>query len=92
MQCENRRKKISGSDGRPGGRGRWQVRTQVVVEDQPAVAILQEAQKEDADLIALATHGRRGLSRFFLGSIADKVMRGGRLPVLLVRPKETVKE
>jgi nucleotide-binding universal stress UspA family protein len=72
--------------------GSLPVRTRVVVEDQPAVAILQEAQKGDADLIALATHGRRGLSRFFLGSIADKVVRGGRLPVLLVRPKETVKE
>jgi nucleotide-binding universal stress UspA family protein len=68
------------------------VRTRVVVEEQPAVGILQEAQRGDADLIALATHGRRGLSRFFLGSVADKVVRGGRLPVLLVRPKETVKE
>jgi nucleotide-binding universal stress UspA family protein len=64
------------------------VQTRVVVEDQPAVGILQEAQNLDADLIALATHGRRGLSRLFLGSVADKVVRGGRLPVLLVRPKE----
>jgi nucleotide-binding universal stress UspA family protein len=68
------------------------VRTRVAVEEQPAVAILDEAQKDDADLIALATHGRRGLSRLFLGSVADKVVRGGRLPVLLVRPKEALKE
>ena len=66
------------------------VQTRVVVEDQPAVGILHEAQKVDADLIALATHGRRGLSRLFLGSVADKVVRGGRLPVLLVRPKEAL--
>ncbi len=63
------------------------VQTRVIVEDQPAVGILHEAQKADADLIALATHGRRGLSRLFLGSVADKVMRGGRPPVLLMRPR-----
>jgi nucleotide-binding universal stress UspA family protein len=68
------------------------VRTRVVVEEQPAVGVLQEAQNADADLIALATHGRRGLSRLFLGSVADKVVRGGRRPVLLVRPKEMQKE
>ncbi len=68
------------------------VRTHVATEEQPAVGILQEAQKADADLIALATHGRRGLTRLFLGSVADKVVRGGRLPVLLVRPKNALKE
>jgi nucleotide-binding universal stress UspA family protein len=68
------------------------VRTHVETDDQPAMGILHEAQKADADLIALATHGRRGLSRLFLGSVADKVVRGGRLPVLLVRPKEAIKE
>ncbi len=64
------------------------VQTRVVVGEQPAVGILSEAQRWDADLIALATHGRRGLSRLFLGSVADKVVRGGRSPVLLLRPKE----
>ena len=68
------------------------VRTHVETEEQAAVGILHEAQKADADLIALATHGRRGLSRLFLGSVADKVVRGGRLPVLLVRPKAALKE
>jgi nucleotide-binding universal stress UspA family protein len=37
-------------------------------------------------LIALTTHGRRGLSRLLLGSVADKVVRGSTLPVLLYRP------
>ena len=59
------------------------VRTHVETDDQPAVGILHEAQKADADLIALATHGRRGLSRLFLGSVADEVVRGGEVPVLL---------
>jgi nucleotide-binding universal stress UspA family protein len=90
-QCESAEKYLDATAAPLRARA-MAVRTRVVIEDQPAVGILQEAQKEDADLIALATHGRRGLSRFFLGSIADKVVRGGRLPVLLVRPKETVKE
>ncbi len=74
---------LPGDDGGPLRARSLTVRTRVVVEEQPAVGILQEAQKADADLIALATHGRRGLSRLFLGSVADKVVRGGRLPVLL---------
>jgi nucleotide-binding universal stress UspA family protein len=37
------------------------------------------------DLIALATHGRRGLPRLFLGSVADKVVRGSPVPVLVYR-------
>jgi nucleotide-binding universal stress UspA family protein len=38
------------------------------------------------DLIAMSTHGRSGLTRWILGSVADRVSRGTRLPVLLVRP------
>jgi nucleotide-binding universal stress UspA family protein len=61
---------------------------QVVVAEQPAAAILEEAQKRGSDLIALETHGRRGLERLFLGSVADKIVRGSTLPVLVCRPKE----
>lgn len=60
-------------------------RTAVVVEDQPAVAILNEARAVGAGLIALETHGRSGLTRFFLGSVADKVIRGATTPVLVHR-------
>lgn len=62
------------------------VRTQVVVEDQPALAILHEAEAQHAGVIALETHGRRGLSRLILGSVADKVVRGAHVPVLVHRP------
>ena len=58
----------------------------VVVEEQPAVGILREAQARHADLIAMETHARRGLPRLFLGSVADKVVRAGVAPVLLNRP------
>jgi nucleotide-binding universal stress UspA family protein len=62
------------------------VQTRVIVHDQPAVAILGEAKTHPFDLIALETHGRSGLPRLFLGSIADKVVRGASLPVLVHRP------
>lgn len=39
------------------------------------------------DVIAMSTHGR-GMSRLFLGSVADKVLRGSELPMLLYRPTE----
>jgi nucleotide-binding universal stress UspA family protein len=57
--------------------------THVVIEKQPAAGILNEARAEHADLIALETHGRRGFARLFMGSVADGVVRGGTVPVLL---------
>jgi nucleotide-binding universal stress UspA family protein len=60
--------------------------TRVLFEEQPGPAILRLAQELAADLIALETHGRRGLGRMILGSVADKVVRAARLPVLLHRP------
>src|SRR5262249_15619046 len=56
------------------GRG-LQVRGEVV-EDQPASAILHEAEREKAGMIADATHARSGLTRMLLGSVADKDIRG----------------
>jgi nucleotide-binding universal stress UspA family protein len=62
------------------------VRTCVVTRDQVASGILDEAAAHPVDLIALETHGRGGLARLFLGSVADKVLRGGSLPMLVLRP------
>jgi nucleotide-binding universal stress UspA family protein len=62
------------------------VRTQVEAEETPTAAILRHA--NETDLVALATHGYRGLSRLFLGSVADKVVRGSHLPVMVWRPQE----
>ncbi len=58
----------------------------VVIAPQPAAAILKIARDYTIDLIALATHGRGGLSRLLIGSTADKVMRGATVPVLIHRP------
>jgi nucleotide-binding universal stress UspA family protein len=63
------------------------VLTRVALEEQPALAVLHEAEAQGAGLVALATHGRRGISRLVLGSVADKVVRGAQFPVLLCRPR-----
>lgn len=57
-----------------------------VVTAPPAVAILDYAHRHAVDLIAMATHGRSGVSRMLLGSVADKVVRGTHVPVLVHRP------
>ena len=62
------------------------VQTRVEVEDQPAVAIFKGAIAPAIDLVALETHGRRGLSRMFLGSVTDKILRASSVPVLVHRP------
>ncbi|HVB81433.1 MAG TPA: universal stress protein [Candidatus Binataceae bacterium] len=49
--------------------------------------ILSQAEEMDAGLIVLATHGRKGVSRFLIGSVAERVIRRSPLPVLVVRPK-----
>jgi nucleotide-binding universal stress UspA family protein len=76
---------LDGVAGRLRERG-LRVRTRVVVGGQPGLVILREAELLDADLIALETQGRRGLSRMMLGSVADKVVRGATIPVLVQRP------
>ncbi len=64
------------------------VATQVIPAGQPAVAILEAAEEVGADLIALSTHGRGGVARLLLGSVADKVVRGSSVPVLVYREAE----
>jgi nucleotide-binding universal stress UspA family protein len=63
----------------------WNVQAHVVLGQHPASAILDTAQSLSVDLIALATHGRRGLPRLLLGSVTDKVIRGASTPVLVHR-------
>jgi nucleotide-binding universal stress UspA family protein len=62
-----------------------QVQTHAVMEEQPAAAILHETEA-NFDLVALETHGYSGLKRLWLGSVADKVIRGSHVPVLVQRP------
>jgi len=58
----------------------------------PAVNVIQERAREaEADLIAMATHGRTGLGRLFLGSVAERVLRAAEVPILLWKPGLTVR-
>ena len=55
-----------------------------------AAEIIDNAEREThADLIVMSTHGRHGVKRWALGSIADKVVREGNIPVLLIRAKNS---
>jgi nucleotide-binding universal stress UspA family protein len=65
------------------------VNTRILLgEERVAEGILRYAQDREADLIALATHGRGGLDRLFNGSVADQVVRGASVPVLVYRPSK----
>jgi nucleotide-binding universal stress UspA family protein len=55
------------------------------LEGEPASTILELSATENVDLIALGTHGRSGLSRWALGSVAERVLRSAEVPLLLVR-------
>ena len=50
-----------------------------------ANVIVNEAKNNSVDLIVIGTHGRSGFSRLLLGSVAEGVVRGAHIPVLLIR-------
>lgn len=67
-------------------------RTVAVVGDA-ADAIIKEANQLNADIIAMSSHGRSGLSRWAFGSVTDKVLRGGERPVLVIKaPKSALQD
>ena len=59
--------------------------TVAVLEGDVASQIIAYAEQKAFDLIAMATHGRSGIDRFVMGSIAEKVVRSTIAPVLLIR-------
>jgi nucleotide-binding universal stress UspA family protein len=64
-----------------------QARMKVALSERPAEAILAEAERGGAAFIAMGTHGRRGVSRLLMGSVAGQVLQGTKIPVLLYRPR-----
>jgi nucleotide-binding universal stress UspA family protein len=64
------------------------VMCKVSVSENPADEIIKAEVEVNADLVAMSTHGRSGISRFAIGSVADKVLRGGTVPVLMVRASD----
>jgi nucleotide-binding universal stress UspA family protein len=59
-----------------------------VLEGAPAASIVERARGLPADLVVLGTHGRSGVSRLFLGSVAERVVRLAPCDVLVVRARE----
>lgn len=71
----------------------------VIADGSPSREIVEYASSENCDLIVMGTHGRGGLNRLLLGSIAERVVRSSTIPVLTVRvtdselpPEEPVDE
>lgn len=60
----------------------------VVKDGDPRDVILEVAESLKVDLIIMGTHGRRGLARMFLGSVAEDVSRRSQCPILLVRARK----
>lgn len=61
-------------------------RTEVLRSSEPAKAVVEAAERLGADAIVIASHGRSGLARTLLGSVAEAVLRSAREPVFVVRP------
>lgn len=59
-----------------------------VVDGLPATALREYAEEQDAALVVLATHGRGGLSRAWLGSTTDRLLRDMSVPMLIIRSSE----
>jgi nucleotide-binding universal stress UspA family protein len=64
----------------PGVKVGWEV-----VRGNEAESIIEYAKENEIDLIIIATHGRSGVSRWVMGSVADRVMRSACVPLLMVR-------
>ena len=59
--------------------------SQIVRKGKPEEVVIEQAASDGATLIAIASHGRSGIDRWLLGSVAEKVLRGTTNPLLLVR-------
>jgi nucleotide-binding universal stress UspA family protein len=74
--------KLAGNAKRAGVRA-----TTLLREGDPAHQIVRAGRSTRADLIVVGTHGRRGLQKFFLGSVAERVVAMALCPVVTVRGK-----
>ena len=81
-QVAKHAQKILDAAAKPAG---MEVETRHVVSEFPYDAIVRAAAKGKCDLIVMASHGRRGVAGFLLGSETQKVLTHTKLPVLVVR-------
>jgi nucleotide-binding universal stress UspA family protein len=57
----------------------------IAIEGRPHLQIIQYAETNQVDLIVMCTRGESGLSRWLMGSVSDRVVRGANVPVLIIR-------
>ncbi len=91
--CERLRREMAEVQEKIGGKA-VTVKGEVVM-GYAADEILRYAGEKEVDLILMATHGRSGIRRWVMGSVADKILRSSAFPVLLVRagmPKDAAYE
>lgn len=60
----------------------------IVIRGRPHMQIIQYAETNQVDLIVMCTRGESGLSRWLMGSVSDRVVRGANVPVFMVRPQK----
>jgi nucleotide-binding universal stress UspA family protein len=80
---QNLSKKLEAAASAVTGRGA-EIRT-LLIDGTPGQTIAEVAQQRGFDLVVMATHGRSGLSRIALGSVAERTVRTSQVPVLTVR-------
>jgi universal stress protein A len=71
----------------PGGSAKVEL---LVRTGNPSEIIVNAARELAADIIVMATHGRRGIAHLVLGSVAERVVREATVPVLTIRPEIAV--
>ncbi|MBE9065967.1 universal stress protein [Leptolyngbya cf. ectocarpi LEGE 11479] len=82
---EDRKQKVrSFTHNKLGEMGYGELPIEVVIGD-PTSKIVDYAQEIDADLIVMPSHGRKGVSRFLIGSVAEQVVRLSHCPVLILK-------
>jgi nucleotide-binding universal stress UspA family protein len=69
----------------PDAGERFDIEAEIIESGNAAEAISQEAERFDADAICVGSHGRSGLAKTLLGSVAQAVMANSKRPVLIVR-------
>lgn len=84
---KSQRDYLHGTAGRVKAEAAIQVAT-AILEGEPAPALAGYARETGADLVVMTTHGRGGLERAWLGSVADELMRTLGIPMLVIRPGE----
>jgi nucleotide-binding universal stress UspA family protein len=89
VEAQIRQRLMAGPDGEPIESDGFAVETAVERDVAAAPAILNYAADHDVDIIVAGTHGRRGVQRILLGSVAEEIVRRADCPVLTVREPDS---